>query len=322
MAKSSGTISAAMAELRIYSHPACLEHIPGADHPEQPVRLQCVLDALHGAFPEHFWQQAPRALREDLTRVHAPALVERILAAEQDDACQWLDEDTACMAASPEAVLRAAGAGIGAVDWVLEGSSSRAFCAVRPPGHHAATASATGFCLVNNIAVAAAHALGNKLVRRLAIVDFDAHHGDGTEAIFRLDPRVLYVSSHQSGLYPFTGETPDSDPPHILNRSLPAESDSQTFRRLWHEELLPRIAAFAPDLLLISAGFDAHRADPLATLQLESEDFAWLTERLVEIAERYAQGRVVSMLEGGYDLEALAESTLAHVRALAAQPPR
>ncbi|PJK14937.1 acetoin utilization protein [Lysobacteraceae bacterium NML07-0707] len=303
--------------MRIYSHPACLEHIPGNGHPENPIRLQCVLDALHQAFPEHLWRQAPRALREDLLRVHDEALVERIFSADQNDACHWLDADTACMAATPEAVLRAAGAGIGAVEWVLEGTANRAFCAVRPPGHHADAAHAAGFCLVNNIAIAAAHALSNKLVRRLAIVDFDAHHGDGTEAIFRLDPRILYVSSHQQGLYPFTGESPDTDPPHILNRTLPAESDSAAFRQLWQNELLPHIETFAPDLLLISAGFDAHRADPMASLQLQSEDFAWLTERLVAIADHYAQGRVVSMLEGGYALEALAESTLAHVRALA-----
>lgn len=307
-----------MAELRIYSHLACLEHIPDADHPENPSRLQSVLDALHQAFPEHCWQPAPRALREDLLQVHDPALVECILDAGQDGACRWLDADTACMAATPEAILRAAGAGIGAVEWVLEGSANRAFCAVRPPGHHASANSASGFCLVNNIAIAAAHALGNKLIRRLAIVDFDAHHGNGTEAIFRLDPRVLYVSSHQQGLYPCSAENPDTAPPHILSRSLPAASDGTAFRRLWQTELLPRIAAFAPDLLLISAGFDAHRADPLSALRLEADDFAWLTEHLVQIADQYAQGRVVSMLEGGYDPAALAESVLAHVRALAA----
>ncbi len=307
-----------MTGLRLYAHPDCLGHDTGPGHAECPARVERVVTALKQAFPDAEWREAPRALREDLMRVHDGELIDRIINHAPASPREWLDDDTALSPGSVEAALRAAGAGIGAVEWVLEGSRQRAFCAVRPPGHHAETANAMGFCLFNNIAVAAAHALSSKLVRNVAIVDFDVHHGNGTQAIFRHDPRVLYVSSHQADLFPHTGLDHTGGGSHILNRPLPAGCSREAFRQAWRRELLPHIADFAPDLLLISAGFDAHRADPLAGLELEAEDFEWLTESLLRIADASAQGRVVSMLEGGYDLDALAESAVAHVRALAA----
>ncbi|RMH88698.1 histone deacetylase family protein [Lysobacter pythonis] len=304
--------------MRLYTHPACLDHDTGPGHVECPDRLRRVVDALKRAFPDAEWCDAPRALREDLMRVHSGESIARVLDRHPQAPREHLDTDTLLSPGSLEAALRAAGAGIGAVDWVLEGHRARAFCAVRPPGHHAEPENAMGFCLFNNVAVAAAHALSSKLVRNIAIVDFDAHHGNGTQAIFRHDPRVLYVSSHQADIYPRTGMDHTSGGGHILNHPLPAGCNAAHFRRIWQGELLPHVAGFAPDLLLISAGFDAHRADPLAGLMLEAEDFAWLTESLLRIADTSACGRVVSMLEGGYDLDALTESALAHVRALAA----
>ncbi len=306
-----------MSELCFFSHPACLAHEPGDDHVESPDRLRHVVTMLKQHFPGIPWHDAPRALREDLMQIHSSALISRILAGPADGRHQWLDDDTAISSGSAEAALRAAGAGIAAAEWVLEGWRSRAFCAVRPPGHHAETDTPMGFCLFNNIAMAAAHALANKLVRHVAIIDFDVHHGNGTQDIFRHDPRVLYVSTHQEGLYPQTGlDNTSGGRGHILNRPLPADCSRLDFQRIWQDELLPHVAGFAPDLLLISAGFDAHRADPLGGLPLEAEDFEWLTRQLVRIADDTAQGRVVSMLEGGYDIHALAECVLAHVRAL------
>ncbi len=307
-----------MTELRLYTHADCLKHDTGPDHAEQPARLQVVVDALQRAFPNADWQQAPRALREDLMRVHSAELIERVMDHHPAAPREWLDEDTALSPGSLEAALRAAGAGIGAVDWVLEGHRARAFCAVRPPGHHAETGTPMGFCLFNNIAVAAAHALSSKLVRNIAIIDFDVHHGNGTQAIFRHDPRVLYVSSHQAGIYPQTGMDHTGGGGHILNRPVAEATSREHFIQIWRRELLPHIADFAPDFMFISAGFDAHRADPLAGLTLEAEDYFALTEALLRIADASACGRVVSMLEGGYDLDALAESAVAHVRALAA----
>jgi acetoin utilization deacetylase AcuC-like enzyme len=203
-----------------------------------------------------------------------------------------------------------------AVDAGLDGSAGRAFCAVRPPGHHATADQAMGFCLFNNIAVAAAHALAEHGLERVAIADFDVHHGNGTQDIFAHEPRVLFASSHQSPLYPGSGSADETGLGNLLNAPLPPGTGSQAFRRTWEDVLLPRLDAFRPQLLLVSAGFDAHRADPLAQLQLETDDYAWLTARLLEIARAHASGRIVSTLEGGYDLDALAASAAAHVSAL------
>ena len=304
--------------LRLYTHPACLQHDPGPGHPESPARLQAVLAALdHDRLAALDRIEAPRAGSETLERVHDPAYVARILASAPAEGRVRLDEDTLMSPASAEAALRAAGAVAAAVDAVLTGHASRAFCAVRPPGHHATADKAMGFCLFNNVAIGAAHALAGHRLERVAIADFDVHHGNGTQDIFAREPRVLFASSHQSPLYPGSGGADETGAGNLLNAPLPAGTGSRAFRQTWEEHLLPRLDAFRPQLVLVSAGFDGHRADPLAQWELVADDYAWLTSRLVDIARAHARGRVVSTLEGGYDLGALAASTAAHVTALA-----
>ncbi|TYT23190.1 histone deacetylase family protein [Luteimonas viscosa] len=302
-----------------YTHPACLEHDTGAGHPECPERLGALLEAVHEAFPDLEWIEAPRATRGQLLRVHEPELLASVLSAPLLGTTR-LDPDTVVSPGSPEAALRAVGAGIAATEAVLHGETDVAFCAVRPPGHHATRDAAMGFCLFDNIAVAAAHALDRFGLARVAIVDFDVHHGNGTQAIFDREPRVLYLSSHQSELYPWTGAGNERGVGNIVNALLPAGADSALFRRAWREILLPALDGFAPQLLLISAGFDGDRRDPLAQLALGPDDFGWLTGELSRLAARHAQGRIVSMLEGGYDLHALREGAVAHVAALLAGP--
>ncbi|WP_202844541.1 histone deacetylase family protein [Luteimonas saliphila] len=303
-----------------FTHPACLEHDTGAGHPECPERLGAVLEAVHEAFPDLEWIEAPRATRGQLLRVHDPELLASVLSAPLLGTTR-LDPDTAVSPGSPEAALRAVGAGIAATEAVLHGETDVAFCAVRPPGHHATRDAAMGFCLFDNIAVAAAHALDRFGLARVAIVDFDVHHGNGTQAIFDHEPRVLYLSSHQSDLYPWTGAGNERGAGNIVNALLPAGAGSEAFRRAWQEILLPALDAFGPQLLLISAGFDGDRRDPLAQLALGPDDFGWLTGELSRLAARHAQGRIVSMLEGGYDLHALREGSVAHVAALLAGDP-
>ena len=304
--------------LRLYTHPACLRHDPGPGHVEQPARLRAVLQALDcDQFSAIDCIEAPVATREQLRRVHDERYIEHILtsAPADGDSCQ-LDADTVMSSGSVDAALHAAGATVAAVDAVLGGTAQRAFCAVRPPGHHATADQAMGFCLFNNIAVAAAHALAAHGLERVAIADFDVHHGNGTQAIFEHEPRVLFVSSHQSPLYPGTGGEDEHGVGNIVNGILPPGAGSHEFRDLWNGALLPRLHAFKPQLLLISAGFDAHADDPLADIRLGQDDYAWITERLVALACKYADGRIVSSLEGGYNLAALASSSRAHVRAL------
>jgi acetoin utilization deacetylase AcuC-like enzyme len=300
----------------IYTHAACLAHDTGPDHAERPARLLAVTEALHAAFPGRLdWREAPRASRGDLLRVHAASLLNTVLETRLAQRVM-LDPDTVLSPASAEAALRAAGAAVTAVDAVLAGNGTRVFCAVRPPGHHATADTAMGFCLFNNIAIAAAHALAMHGLERVAIADFDVHHGNGTQAIFEHDPRVLFASSHQSPLYPDTGYANERGVGNILNAPLPPQADGRAFRAAWTNDLLPELDAFRPQLLLVSAGFDAHRRDPLAQLQLEADDYAWLTAQLRAIADRHARGRVVSTLEGGYDLQALEECAVAHVGTL------
>ena len=301
--------------MRVYSHPDCLGHQPGAGHPESPARLQAVTQALHEALPQLQWHEAPLAGREQLERAHARSLVDRILAAPAD-ATLRLDEDTVLAPGSVTAALRACGAGIAAVDAVMSGETRHAFCAVRPPGHHATADTAMGFCLFNSVAVAAAHALAGHGLRRVAIVDFDVHHGNGTQDIFERDERVLYLSSHQFPLYPGTGSPEETGLGNIFNAPLPPGAGSALFRTAWQERLLPALDAFAPELLLVSAGFDGHRLDPLADLGLGAEDYAWLSRCLAASAERHCQGRLVSLLEGGYSLTALRECSIAHLAGL------
>lgn len=299
----------------IYTHPSCREHDTGPGHPESPARLAAVLEALHDPrFAALACIEAPRATLAQLARVHEAALIDQVL---DPDAPAWrpLDPDTWMSPASAEAALHAAGAVVAAVDAALADPARRAFCAVRPPGHHATPDCAMGFCLFNNIAVGAAHALAQGL-ERVAIVDFDVHHGNGTQDIFWNDARVLYASSHQSPLYPGSGARDETGVGNIVNAPLLPDSGSAAFRAAYEIRVLPALEAFAPQLVLISAGFDAHRLDPLANLNLDADDYAWLTTRLVELANRHAQGRIVSSLEGGYSLTALRESTAAHVEAL------
>lgn len=304
-----------MSGLYVYTHPACLGHDTGPDHPESPERLAAVLEALHGAFPALDWREAPIAKLGDLRRVHDEAQIDAVLAADFDG-YRMLDVDTPMCAGSRAAALRAAGAGVAAVDAVMTGQARAAFCAVRPPGHHASGSVSMGFCLFNNVAVGAAHALAAHELERVAIVDFDVHHGNGTQDIFWSEPRVMYASSHQWPLYPGTGDRAETGVGNIVNATLPAGAGSKPFRDAWENTMLPALDAFAPQLVLISAGFDAHKLDPLANLNLETGDYAWITHRLIEIARRHAEGRVVSSLEGGYSLDALRESVAAHVAAL------
>lgn len=303
--------------LQLYTHAVCLQHDPGPGHAESPARLRAVLKALdQDRFAVIDRVEAPRATREQLLRVHTADHIDRILSITPDDETVRLDEDTFMSPASAEAGLRAAGALVAAVDAVMKGSANRAFCAVRPPGHHATSDTAMGFCLFNNVAVAAAHAMAAHGLKRVAIADFDVHHGNGTQDIFQREPRVLFLSSHQSPLYPGTGSVEEKGVGNVINAPLSPGDGSYEFRELWDGILLPRLHAFKPQLLLISAGFDAHRNDPLADIRLQTEDYAWITERLVDVARTHADGRVVSTLEGGYDLTALAASASAHVAAL------
>jgi acetoin utilization deacetylase AcuC-like enzyme len=304
----------------LITHEACLDHDTGPGHPERPDRLRSVLGALaEAAFPDLLREPAPKAAPEQLARVHDRGYVDALLAIEvQQGELAALDADTIVSPGSIEAALRAAGAAIRAVDLVVAGVAQAAFAAVRPPGHHARPARAMGFCLFNNVAVAALHARDRWGLDRIAIADFDVHHGNGTQEEFWGDPSLFFASSHQSPCYPGTGERHETGAcGNVANAPLAPGSGSAEFRRAWQDLLLPAMDAFAPELVIVSAGFDAHRRDPLAQLLLETRDYAWITGELVALARRHAQGRLVSLLEGGYDLEALAESAAAHVRALA-----
>ena len=302
--------------MRVYTHPDCLGHQPGEGHPESPARLAAVTGALRDAFPALDWREAPLAAIEAIERVHAPELVARVMSATGQSL--RLDADTVMSPGSAHAALRACGAAVAAVDAVLSGATRRAFCAVRPPGHHATADTAMGFCLFNAVAVAAAHALAAHGLARVAIADFDVHHGNGTQAIFDQDPRVLYLSSHQSPLYPGTGQASENGVGNVVNAPLAPGVGGQGFRAAWRDHLLPALEAFTPQLVLVSAGFDGHRLDPLADLGLEAEDYGWIGAELGASADRHAAGRLVSLLEGGYSLTALRECSVAHLRGLGA----
>ncbi|MCS6877872.1 MAG: histone deacetylase family protein [Geminicoccaceae bacterium] len=303
----------------VFTHPASLEHDTGPGHPERADRIRAILRALEDAdLPGLVRREAPMAPLEAIRRAHPEPYPSRVRAAVPASGHAYLDPDTVVSPRSWEAALAAAGGAIAAVDAVLSGEDARAFCCLRPPGHHAEPARAMGFCLFNNVAVAALHARHAHGVRRIAIVDFDVHHGNGTQAIFWNDPDTLFVSTHQWPLYPGTGRRTETGAHgNVLNLPLPPGTDGKAYRAAVEAEALPRIDGFAPELVLISAGFDAHARDPLANFALLEEDFAWITRALVELAERHARGRIVSVLEGGYDLVALAASVIAHLHALA-----
>lgn len=303
----------------LVTHPACLQHEPGAHHPESPQRLRAILAALDGEiFAGLKREEAPTATREQLTRVHPGDYVEAILNIRPEgDELAMIDGDTLMSAGSAEAALRAAGAAIAAVDAVCGGKVDNAFAAVRPPGHHATPTVPGGFCLFSNVAIAARHAQAKHGIGKVAILDFDVHHGQGTQATVEIDPSLFYGSTHQSPFYPGTGSPRERGiEDNVVNVPLAANSGSDEFRAAWGDRILPQLDRFAPDLVIVSAGFDAHRRDPLAQLRLTTEDFAWITGELMTIARRHSKGRLVSALEGGYDLEALADSVAAHVRVL------
>jgi acetoin utilization deacetylase AcuC-like enzyme len=301
----------------LYTHEACLAHDTGRHHPEAPARLEAVLAGLAGPeFAALERRASPPATRAALARAHSEGHIAAVMAAIPIHGHAALDADTIVSPGSGAAALHAAGAVIAAVDAVMGGEAATAFCAVRPPGHHAEADRAMGFCLFNNVAVGARHARHAHGLERVAAVDFDVHHGNGTQAIFAADPHLFYASTHQSPLYPGTGARSETGVGNIVNAPLRPHAGSDAFRHAFTTAILPALEAFRPDLILISAGFDAHRADPLAQLELVEEDFAWATERLVACAARHCRGRVVSSLEGGYDLEALAACAAAHVGAL------
>ena len=306
-----------MARVALVSHPACLGHDPGPWHPERPSRLSVVLEALASpAFIGLQHHAAPRADDEVVALVHPPAHLAKLRRLHAAGGRVDIDADTVVMEASLEAALRAAGGGVGAVDLVMAGAVERAFVAVRPPGHHAEPAAAMGFCLLNSAAIAARYAVVRHRLSRVAIIDFDVHHGNGTQTVCATDPSLLYVSSHQMPCYPGTGAREETAGGRLVNMPLAPGCGSEQFRAAWMQTGLPAIAAFAPRLLVISAGFDAHLDDPLAQLSLQCEDFSWLTTSLVDLATTCCKGRIVSLLEGGYDLQALAASAAVHVAAL------
>ena len=303
----------------LISHPSFLAHDTGQYHPERPDRLRAVLAGLDDAAIAHLVSiVAPAATLEQLTRVHPQEYVDAILGIRPPAGeLVQIDADTIMSTESAEAARHAAGAVVAGVDAVMREAAQTVFAAVRPPGHHALPSVPGGFCLFNSVAVGALHAQAVYGLERVAIVDFDVHHGQGTQAVVEPDPRLFYASTHQSPLYPGTGSPRERGVAgNVVNVPLAAGSGSAEFRAAWGDRILPALDLFAPELLIVSAGFDAHRRDPLAQLNVETADFVWLTEELLAIADRHAEGRVVSVLEGGYDLDALAEAASAHVRAL------
>jgi len=302
----------------VYFHPACLEHDTGQGHPERADRLRAVKTALEAdEFAALIWHAAPHARRDQLLLAHPESHVDSILDSIPTDGLIALDADTILSPGSGEAALRAAGAACAAVDAVLGGQASNAFCATRPPGHHAEAVTPMGFCLFNNAAIAAQHARRAHGLKRVAVVDFDVHHGNGTQDIFYDDPALFYASTHQSPLYPGTGAAHERGVDNnILNVPLQGYSDGAALRTAFEDRIVPALEKFAPELLIISAGFDAHRDDPLASLCFGPEDFAWATAKLAAVARECCRGRLVSTLEGGYDLQGLAASAAAHVGAL------
>ncbi|MEO3413474.1 histone deacetylase family protein [Roseovarius sp. CAU 1744] len=302
----------------LVTHPACLEHVNPHGHPEQVARLERILAALDGKALTRI--KAPLAAEDDLLLVHPRDYIETIRRALPAEGWVQLDGDTFMSPGSLEAAHRAAGGAVRAVDAVLTGEAANAFVACRPPGHHAETATAMGFCLFGTVAIAAKHALEHHGLARVAIVDFDVHHGNGTQDLVESDARILFCSTHQSPLFPGTGHAHETGAANnVVNVPLPDGTGSATFCDVIDNVVLRAVDQFKPELILVSAGFDAHAADPLAGMRLTESDFAWVTERICDLADSHCQGRVVASLEGGYDLEALAASVAAHVDVLIAR---
>ena len=304
-----------MARIAYLTHPDCQCHDVGPWHPESPLRVQAIDAALCGApwFDQLLSLLPPYASSEQLLRAHSADYLERVRQAVPQEGVNWLDPDTGLNPFSWNAALAASGAVVRAVDALMNGEATRAFCNVRPPGHHAEADNAMGFCLFNNIAVGVRHALQGHTLERVAIVDFDVHHGNGTEEILRDEPRVLLCSSFRHPFYPYSGSEPH---PGFIPAPLPQGADGAVFRSAVSRLFLPELDAFRPQLIFVSAGFDAHRDDPLGGLMLVEDDYAWITRELCALADRHACGRVISVLEGGYDLDALGRCAVAHVGAM------
>ncbi len=306
-----------MTSTAFITHRDCHLHDMGSFHPECPARLNAISDHMiaQGLDPYFVYHDAPLATFEQLLRVHPAAHLERLKRSAPELGIVHLDPDTAMNPHTWQAALRSAGAGVMAVDLVMADEVQNAFCAVRPPGHHCERSNAMGFCFFNNIAVAAAHALSAHKLERVAIIDFDVHHGNGTEDCFKDNDKVLMASIFQHPFYPYSGT--DDPAPNMLNVPLAAGADGEEFRMVVSDVWMPRLREFKPEMIFISAGFDAHYEDDMGSMKLLEKDYAWVTTQLKQLAEECARGRVVSMLEGGYSLSALARSVAAHIRVLA-----
>lgn len=303
----------------VYTHAACLAHVPGPGHPEAPARLEAVLDALRAAeFAALAWGDAPQGTVEQLRLIHTQDYIEFVASSRPTDGHALLDDgDTVISPGSWAAVMRCVGAACAGVDAVVSGEAVNVFCATRPCGHHAETDRAMGFCIFNQAAIAAVHAQRAHGLSHVAVMDFDVHHGNGTQNSFYRHADRFYGSCHQSPFYPGTGARNEAGVAgNIVNIPLPRGCESAAFRRHMQQEMLPALRKFAPELLIISAGFDAHHKDPLGGLNFTDDDFDWITQELMSVAGESAEGRIVSVLEGGYSLEGLASGASAHVRAL------
>lgn len=302
--------------LAIYTHPVCLQHDTGPGHPENTKRLEVILHALKTASftTPLIFIEAPAATEAQLLLAHTQQHINTIRQVTPASGLHYLDADTLISPNSLQAALHAAGAGCAAVEAIISGQFEKAFCAIRPPGHHATSQQAMGFCLFNNIAIAALYALKHHGLERVAIMDFDVHHGNGTQEILEDERRVLYISTHQSPLYPGTGWQ-ESNKGSVLNLPLPPGTESKTYRRVFTDSVLPALDTFNPQLLLVSAGFDGHKKDPLSDMQLAEEDYRWIGQQLNECARQHSQNRMISFLEGGYHHQALAASVTAYLNA-------
>ena len=312
-----------MENIRVYSHSACLSKENGEGHPERKERLESILDSIQRIDDISIdLKEAPKAQNKDINLVHPQSYLEEIFEMIPSQGLVGVEKepyaDTLLCPDSKEAILRACGSGISASKDLMDGSSKRVFCAVRPPGHHAETSRVNGFCFLNNAAVAARYLQSNYDIKKIAIIDFDVHHGNGTQEIFYNDNSVLYGSIHQHPLFPGTGLESEIGTGNIFNAPIEAGTSSEEFLRVFNEKILANVDRFEPEVIIISAGFDAHKRDPLATINLNSEDYFTMTQDIVGIANRHSKGRVISFLEGGYDLQALSESIQSHFKGLSA----